>query len=94
MVLHIIRADILRVDIFGYNLYIKTKKIKKNTIHKVPTIDGIDELPDFNILLANFIENCIICCRRKKREDRHVRTQDSSTEFEGLLRSIGDFRAH
>ena len=33
--------------------------MQKNTIHKVPTIDGIDELPDFNILLANFIENVI-----------------------------------
>ena len=31
--------------------------MQNNTIHKVPTIDGIDELPDFNILLANFIEN-------------------------------------
>ena len=44
--------------------------MKKNTIHKVPTIDGMDELPDFNILLANFIENFVTCCRRKKTKRR------------------------
>ena len=44
---------------FGFNFYVKTKKMKKFTDHKAPTIDYIDELVGLNILPANFIENLL-----------------------------------
>ena len=44
---------------FGLNFYVKTKKMQTFTVHKVPTIDEIDELVGLNILPANFIENLL-----------------------------------
>ena len=37
----------------------KQRKCKKCTVHKVPTIDEIDELVGLSILPANFIENLL-----------------------------------
>ena len=37
----------------------KQKKMQTFTVHKVPTIDEIDELVGLNILPANFIENLL-----------------------------------
>ena len=42
---------------FGFNFYVKTKKMQKFTVHNIHPIDEIDELVDLNILRANFIEN-------------------------------------
>ena len=44
--------------------------MQKFTVHKVSTVHEIYELPDFNFLLANFIENFIICCSRKKTMEK------------------------
>ena len=47
------------IGIFGFNFYVKTKKMQRFIVHKVPTIDEIDELVGLNILPANFIENLL-----------------------------------
>ena len=50
-------------SIFGFNFYVKTKKMQTFTVHKVPTIDEIDELVGLNILTSNFIENFVTAAR-------------------------------
>ena len=46
-------------EFFCFNFYVKTKKMRKFTVHKAPSIDEIDELVGLNILPANFIENLL-----------------------------------
>ena len=44
--------------IFGFHFDNKTKKMQKFTVHKVPTIDVIDELVGLNIFKANLLKIC------------------------------------
>ena len=55
-----VRDIFSRAVLFEYLALIfrsKTKKMQRFTVHKIPTIDEIDELVGLNILPANVIEN-------------------------------------
>ena len=43
--------------------------MQKFTVHKVPTIDKIDELVSLNILPANFIENLLTSRVKQQHEN-------------------------
>ena len=50
----------------------KQRKCKKLTVHKVPTIDEMDELVGLNILTTNFIENLL----RPRDEQQHENSDE------------------
>ena len=56
---------------------IKTKKLQKFTVDKVPIIDEIDELVGLNILLANFVENLLPPRDKQQHENNFKKTRHS-----------------
>ena len=65
---------------FGFNFYVKTKKMQKFTVHKVPTIDEIDELVGLNILRANFIENLLPPRDKQQHENSDEKPHNQKQE--------------